>query len=378
MRKVLIICGSRGDYGFIKPVINEIKSRKDITYKTLLTNMHLLPKFGNSFREFEKDDIEINYKIYNTLDGYTNVTMAKSLGIYILQLPEILEDYKPDIVLISGDRGEHLMSAIACSHMNIPVAHIQAGEVSGNVDGNIRHSITKLAHIHFCSNTDAYDRVKKLGEEEFRIFNTGAPQLDEIFRMDFPTNHIRKKLSIPEGDICLIINHSITEESDESGEQMKTLIDSMKLFDYIKVLIMPNSDAGSLEVRKIISGLEEKDGYFIYYNLNRNDFIAIMKECKFIIGNSSCGLIEAPVFKKPTINIGRRQMNRLQTKNVINCEYDTSQIVDSIKKLDSDMFKKDLESVKSVYGDGNSSGKIVDILENIQLGKKLTDKKITY
>jgi len=223
MKNILIIAGSRGDYGFIKPIIKEIE-KQQLNYKTLVTNMHLLPKFGNSIEEFKKDNITIDYKIYNTFDGYNNITMTKSLGIFLLQIPEILSECKPDIVLISGDRGEHLMAAIACSHMNIPIAHIQAGELSGNVDGNIRHAITKLSHIHFCANEDAYERVKKLGEEEFRIFNVGAPQLDELFIDDFPTKDVLTKLKINNNkEICLIINHSITEESDISDKQTKIL-----------------------------------------------------------------------------------------------------------------------------------------------------------
>lgn len=376
MRKILIIAGSRGDYGFIKPVIKEIKNQ-GLNYKTVITNMHLLPKFGNSVDEFEKDKISVDYKIYNTFDGYNNITMVKSLGIFLIQIPEILEEYNPDIVLISGDRGEHLMTSIACSHMNIPVAHIQAGEVSGNVDGNVRHAITKLSNIHFCSNRDAFERVRKLGEEDFRIFNVGASQLDELFDTEFPTKNILTKLNIQKDkDICLIIHHSTTDESGVSDKQTKILFDSLKNFDLIKVVIMPNSDAGSLKIRKVIE--EEKSKIYVYYNLPRQDFIALLKECKFMIGNSSCGIIEAPIFKKPVLNLGKRQNKRLQTENVINCEYDTEKIVSAIKYLYSSIFLDKLKNIKSIYGEGNSSEKIVKILKEIKLDNTLMSKNITY
>ena len=148
-RKILVVSGTRAEYGYVRPLLKLIEGDSEVESETLVTNMHLLEKFGKSVTEFAKDNIEVTYKIYNTLDGYNNTTMVKSLGVYLLQLPEILEKSKPDIVLISGDRGEQLMTAIAASHLNIPVAHIQAGENSGNIDGSVRHAITKISHIHF-------------------------------------------------------------------------------------------------------------------------------------------------------------------------------------------------------------------------------------
>ena len=379
MRKILIIAGSRGDYGFIKPIIEKIKQNDNLSYETLVTNMHLISKFGNSIDEFKEDDITVDYKIYNTLDGYNNITMAKSLGIFLLQIPEILEKSKPDIILLSGDRGEQLMSAIAGSHMNIPVAHIQAGEKSGNIDGHIRHSITKLSHIHLCSNQDAYDRVKNLGEEEFRIFNTGAPQLDELFNSEFIIENILDILKIPRNkDIFLIINHSISEESEESEEQMKILLDSVDTFESLKIIIMPNSDAGNLKIRKVIES-EKKKNYYIFYNLDRKKFLSIMNLSKIIIGNSSCGLIESPVFKKPAVNIGRRQIGRFSGKNVINVEnYEKEGIIDAIKLCLSKEFSEKIKNIESVYGDGKSSDRIVNILTKIKLNTKLLNKNITY
>ena len=241
MRKILFIAGARGEYGYIRPIIKEIKKDDTIDYEVLVTNMHLLEKFGKSVEHFKKDNIEIHHKIYNTLDGYNNTTMAKSLGIFLLQIPEILEKSNPDIVLVSGDRGEQLMATIAACHMNRPVVHIQAGEKSGNIDGQVRHSITKLAHIHLCSNKDAYNRVINLGEEKFRVFNTGAPLVDELIDDNFIIRNIRCKLNINNNkDIFLIVNHSISEESDKSGEQMEILLDSIEKYDVNKIFIMPN------------------------------------------------------------------------------------------------------------------------------------------
>tara|TARA_R110002051_G_scaffold325814_3_gene431629 strand:- start:2376 stop:3551 length:1176 start_codon:yes stop_codon:yes gene_type:complete len=385
-RKILIISGTRAEYGYVRPLLKLIENDPEVESETLVTNMHLLDKFGKSVREFEKDGIEVTYKIHNTLDGYTNATMVKSLGVYLLQLPEILEKSKPDIVLISGDRGEQLMSAIAASHLNIPVAHIQAGEKSGNIDGSVRHAITKISHIHFCANQDAYERVIKLGEDEFRVFNLGAPLIDEIVAPDFYIKDIRRKLNLREDKkIFLIVNHSITEESEEAGEQMKAVIDAVEDMDAEMILIMPNSDAGSAAIRKTLTtygsdnlNKSKFDRFRIFYNLSRIEYISVMREAAVMIGNSSSGILEAPSFKLPVVNVGRRQKGRLQGKNVINCEYDKDSIIKAVNEADSQSFRSSLENLVNPYGDGRSSQKILNALKTIPLNKKLTQKEIAY
>ena len=178
MKKIMFITGSRGEWGYIRPILRLIQSRSDVRSILVVTNMHLLPAYGNSFREIEKDGFSIDYKVNMSLDGYNHFTQAKSLGIFLTSLPDIIENERPDWVVLAGDRGEQLMGAIAASYTYTPVAHIQAGELSGNIDGMTRHAIGKLAHMHFAANKDAQERLLKLGEEEFRIFNVGAPQID--------------------------------------------------------------------------------------------------------------------------------------------------------------------------------------------------------
>lgn len=388
MKKILFIAGSRGEYGYIRPIINKIKNNNNLEYEVLITNMHLLSKFGTTKNDFIKDDININYEIYNTLDGYNNITMVKSLSIFLLQIPEILEKSKPDFVLISGDRGEQFMSAIAASHMNIPVIHIQAGEKSGNIDGIVRHSITKLAHIHLCSNQDAYERVIKLGEEKFRVFNTGAPLIDELIDPNFILSNIREILKIDKNkDIFLIINHSISEESDKSGEQMNEILEAVNRFDnVIKIFIMPNSDAGSLKIREKLSEIGSNnldnnrfDNNIIFYNLSRIYYINLLRISSVMIGNSSSGIMEAPTFKLPVINIGRRQHGRYQSQNVINIEkYDKNLIYNGIKKAYTNTFKETLQNIKNPYGTTFVTDKIINIIENISISPNLLNKNITY
>ena len=387
MSKILFIAGSRGEYGYIRPIIKEIIKDDNLEYEILVTNMHLLEKFGKTMNNFKKDGFTIDHKIYNTLDGYNNITMVKSLGIFLLQIPEILEKSNPDFILIAGDRGEQLMAAIAGAHMNIPVIHIQAGEKSGNIDGQVRHSITKLAHIHLCSNQDAYDRVINLGEEKFRVFNVGAPLIDELLDPNFRVSNIRETLNINNNkDIFLIVNHSISEESEKAGVQMKIILDSLEIFDVNKVFIMPNSDAGSLEIRKQLAlkgnkNLDKKSykNNYVFYNLDRKVYISLLRESKIMIGNSSSGIMEAPTFQLPVINIGRRQIGRLQTKNIINVpQYKIKNIQEAIKKGISPQFKNSLKNIRNPYGESAVSKNIIDILKNIDINKKLLNKEITY
>jgi GDP/UDP-N,N'-diacetylbacillosamine 2-epimerase (hydrolysing) len=381
MLNILIITGSRGEYGYIRPIIKYINTLKDVNYKTVITNMHLCSKFGDTINEFHKDKITTDYKIYNTLDSYNNSTMAKSLGIFLMQIPEIILASQCNMILISGDRGEQLMSAIAASHLNIPVAHIQAGEKSGNIDGQIRHSITKISHLHFCSNIDAYNRVINLGEERFRIFNTGAPLIDELIDPNFYLDDIEGELNIPKNkDIMLIVNHPISEESDKADEQMNAIFCAIEKYDnFSKIIIMPNSDSGSLKTRQIIHNNSKKNNHYIFFNLTRKLYISIMRKAKLMIGNSSSGIMEAPTFKLPVVNIGRRQIGRFRGKNVIDVnEYNIEKIKSSIDDALSDKFRKSLINTSNPYGDSSASKKIVDTLRNIKIDNNLLNKNITY
>src|SRR3989344_510900 len=179
-RKIAIITGTRAEFSYYHPIIEEIQRRPNLDYGIIATNTHVLDSFGSTINQIKKDRFKIEAAIHNTLDGYNPVTMTKSLSIFMLQLPELLEKMRADIVLVAGDRGEQLIGAIVGAHLYLPVAHIQAGELSGNIDGVTRHAITKFAHIHFASNKDAAVRLIRMGEEKKRVHLVGAPQLDKL------------------------------------------------------------------------------------------------------------------------------------------------------------------------------------------------------
>ncbi|MFL2496232.1 MAG: UDP-N-acetylglucosamine 2-epimerase, partial [Porticoccaceae bacterium] len=212
MRKILFITGSRGEYGYIRPILRLIESNSCLDYEIVATNMHLLPEFGLSYKLFSNDNFKLKYKTLNTLAGYTPSSMMKSLSLFGLSVIDIIEQEKPDIILLAGDRGEQFIGAMAGAHLGIPVAHIQAGEVSGNIDGMTRHAIARYAHIHFAANEDAVKRLERSGEQLERIFNVGAPQLDEFVNGKVTSSDkIKEKFKIDVSKPCiLLVQHPVT------------------------------------------------------------------------------------------------------------------------------------------------------------------------
>lgn len=380
MKKIMILTGSRGEWGYIRPLLKLIESRDDVEYRLVVTNMHLLPAYGNSYKEIENDGFKIHYKIHMYLEGDTHYTMAKSLGICLTSLPDILENEKPDWLLLAGDRGEQLMGAIAASYTYTPVAHIQAGEVSGNIDGMARHAIGKLVHLHFASNEDAKNRLIKLGEQPFRVFNVGAPQLDELVEAKYtPLKELENNfaLDLSKG-FLLAVMHPVTEESSKAGEQAEIFINSLNDIAMPKILILPNNDTGSNDIKNAINKYK-KGNYHIFANLKREDYLGFLKYCSAIVGNSSSGLLEAPTFRTPAVNIGNRQFMRFRGNNVIDVSWDKVAIVDAIKKATSSEFKHYLTlNVDNPYGDGHSSERILDLLLNTDIDDKLLVKHLTY
>lgn len=380
-RKILVITGSRGEYGYIRPVLKLIKNSDKLETETLVTNMHLIPEFGNSVQEFEKDGIPVDYKVYMALSGYTNVTMLKSLGVFLLSLSDILENRPPDIILLAGDRGEQLIAAMAGAHMNIPVAHIQAGEVSGNIDGLSRHAIARFTHIHFAPNDDAARRLIKSGEEDFRVFNVGAPQLDEFVEGRIASKEeIIDKFSLdPEKKLILVVQHPVTEQADMAELQMAETMKALSYFpEYQIVIIYPNNDAGSVAIQNCIRN-NRHINIKVERNVSREMYGGLLDTASVLVGNSSSGIIEAPSFCLPAVNIGRRQEGRLRGDNVIDIgEHDASLIKDAIDEALSEEFAEKIKGSTNPHGDGHSSERIVNILEKIPIDEKLLYKKITF
>jgi len=375
--KILFVTGSRGEWGYIKPII-KLCIKKSIDYDICATNMLLLPNFGNLVEEIKEEGFRVSDEIFMALDGYNHYSTSKSLGIFLSSFSDVVKRLKPTWILLAGDRGEQLMASICGSYTYTPVAHIQAGERSGNIDGLSRHAIGKFVHTHFAANFDAYNRLISLGEEKFRVHNVGAPQLDEIYQ-----NQISSKKQLEKNynfsfnkNYLLSVLHPVTEELKDVEKQVEILLKSLKKIHLNKLWVCPNNDAGNFLIKDKI--LENRDDQtFIFENLTRKDFLGFLKFSSCIVGNSSAGLLEAPSFKKPAINIGRRQNLRLRGKNVLDCNFTEDGITKSIKIGLSETFNKRLKNIKNPYGNGRSAEKILKILQNTKINDKLLIKTLT-
>ncbi len=379
MRTIAVITGSRGEWGYIRPVLRLIEKEPSLDYRIIATNMHLLPAFGMSVHEIEKDGFHVDERIFMTFDGYTAATMTKSLACFLMELPTALQRIKPDFILLAGDRGEQLMGAIAGLHMGIPVAHIQAGELSGNVDGIVRHAITKLAHIHFAANEQFAERVRRLGEHDFRIFVTGAPLVDELTAGLVTTEtDLRLRYRLKENErLILTVQHPLTEEESQAGDQVSETINALTEINWPTIFVYPNGDAGSELIRSRLVKLK-RPHIRLFRNLPRQDYLGLMKMADVVVGNSSSGIMEAPSFGKPAVNIGRRQNGRPQALNVVNAGNCKDEIVTAVRVATSPEFVAKARLASNPYGDGTASGKIVKVLKEIEINARLLNKEMAY
>ena len=376
--RILFVNGSRGEWGYIRPIIN-LCNERGIDYDICATNMLLLPGYGSLIDEIKADGYRVSDEIYMSLEGSNHFSMAKSLGIFLMSFVDTLKRLEPDWILLAGDRGEQLVASIASAFTYIPMAHIQAGERSGNIDGVSRHAIGRFAHIHFSANEDAEQRLLRMGEEPFRVHHVGAPQLDEMVNEVLPSREaLSKRYSFDASrPYLLVVQHPVTEELSSASDQIDVLTKDLAAIDMPKVWILPNNDAGSHIIRRGLAQARTADTY-VFENLTRCDYLAFMAYCGCMVGNSSSGLLEAPTYKIAAVNIGRRQVDRVQGVNVINAPIVPEAISAAIRKALSDGFQTPLSNCENPYGDGQSSGRILDVLQSMPVNDRLLVKKIVY
>ena len=380
-RKIAVVTTTRALYGYDRRIMRLIDESDDLQLQTVVTGAHLLKEYGLSVREVEQDGFEIAARVDMVVGGDTPTAFAKSLGVCIQSMTQVFEMLTPDIVLISGDRGEILATAVTAAYMNIPVAHIQSGDLSGHIDGSARHAITKLSHIHFPSCDDSAERVKKLGEELWRIFMVGSPQLDDVVRGHrLSSSEVGDRLNLDMAQpTAIVIQHPILSEIDQARDQMIETMEAVKELAIQSVVIYPNVDTAGQEIVKVIDEYGGLPFVKVCKNLEREVFLGLAGCASVLVGNSSAGILEAPSFKLAAVNVGNRQRDRMQASNVINVPHDRRQISDAIRKaLNDEGFNKTLSQCVSPYGDGHSSERIVKVLSEISLDQKILDKRMTY
>lgn len=380
-RRIGVITGTRATYGYSRRLMKMIDASPRSELVLIVTGMHLLKEYGYSVGEIERDGLPIAARVDMAVGGDTGAAWAKSLGVEIQGMAQAFDMLKPEILLVSGDRGEMLAATLAAAYMNIPVAHLQSGDVSGHIDGSARHAITKLCHVHFPACEDSAKRVERLGEEKWRIFNVGAPQLDEVVQgKKFTQKELEKKLSISLNQpTLLVIQHPVLIEIAQARQQMRETMEAVKELGYQALVIYPNVDAGGEEIIRVIKEYESLPFVHTFRNIDRIVFLSLLEHVGLLIGNSSCGILEAPSFKLPAINIGERQRGRMRACNVIDVGYSKKEILIAVKTVLTDKkFKKKLATCTNPYGDGDSSKRILKILEEIDITPALLDKQITY
>ena len=366
-QQIIFLTGTRADYGKIKPLLKILKGDPNYEVKIVVTGMHLLAKYGSTVFEIEKDALAEIILLPNQINEQA---MEISLSKTIEALSMFFDQNRCDLFVIHGDRVEALAGAVVGSIRNIPVAHIEGGEVSGTIDGMLRHSISKLSHIHFVANQSAEERLIQLGELKQNIYVIGSPDIDAMLDTNMPEfTEVQRKYTIPFEKYGILIFHPVTTEITNIREQIRNLVRATKLSGFNFVVIKPNNDNGSQVIQDELAELDDHAKYIHLPSMRFEYFLRLMKSADFMLGNSSAGVREAPYFGIPTINIGTRQRNRVRNPMVIDVNYEE----DSIRKaIDQSVT---LERVKTQeFGSGNSAVKFKEILDTKKFWSINTDK----
>jgi UDP-hydrolysing UDP-N-acetyl-D-glucosamine 2-epimerase len=336
--KICVVTGTRAEYGLLYPVIKAISEDEDLHLQLIATGMHLSHEFGLTFKEIEKDGFNIDKKIEILLSSDSPIGTIKSMGLGLIGFADAYSELKPDLLVVLGDRFEILAACQAAFISKIPIAHIGGGDTTeGAFDESIRHSITKMSHLHFVTNEKAYKRVVQLGEKKENVYNVGSPGIDIILNTKvLSKENLEKALNLKFRKKNLLITyHPETLDSIPSRENVKELLSALDNLGEKVGLIFTKSNADP-EGREIIKLMEKfvknHSNAYIYHSLGQRMYLSVMAHVDAVMGNSSSGLYEAPSFKKPTVNIGERQKGRLMASSVINCAPKRDEILEAIKK----------------------------------------------
>lgn len=375
-RKICVVTGSRAEYGLLYTLMKEIEKDNDLQLQLVVTGMHLSPEFGLTYQEIEKDGFTINYKIEMLLSTDTSIGVAKSIGVGIIGFADAFEQLKPDVLILLGDRYEIFAAAQAALVAKIPIAHIAGGDITeGSFDEAIRHSITKMSHLHFVTNEDSKKIVKQLGEDPSRIFNVGSPGIDRIMSLKLLDRKKLEKLldfTFLEKNL-LITFHPVTLDYQHSTQQFKELLEALhSLGPNVGLMFTkPNADPEGQGIIKLLDNfIAIHSNAVVYTSLGQLIYFSLIAEVDAVVGNSSSGVYEVPSFKKPTVNIGDRQEGRILASSVINCAPEKYEIEKAINQA----FIKDCSDVVNPYGNGKSSIEILNVIKSINNYNSLLKK----
>jgi UDP-hydrolysing UDP-N-acetyl-D-glucosamine 2-epimerase len=377
-RTIAVVTSSRADYSHLYWPLHDLARHEDVDLKVIVLGAHLSPQFGETVKEIEKDGFPIAARLECLLSSDTDVGMAKTLGVAVLSLADLLGQMRPDLLLLIADRYEMLAPAAVALTLRIPIAHIEGGEISeGAIDDAVRNALTKMSHIHFTSTEAARARVIAMGEEPWRVHRAGAPSLDHLRRSRLLGIHeLEQQLALDlQRPTAVVAYHPVTIMRDTTQEADSVFaalreVDAQILFCY------PNADAGSHALlERTRAFLSTRSDARVFVNLDSVTYWSLLGQVALLIGNSSSGIMEAASFALPVVNVGFRQKGRERARNVLDAEPETKAILAKIGEARSLEFRQALTGMSNPYGDGHASEKIVQVLTTVPLSEELLVKR---
>jgi UDP-hydrolysing UDP-N-acetyl-D-glucosamine 2-epimerase len=369
-RTIAVVTSSRADYSHLYWPLKDLAAHPDVDLKLIVLAAHLSPEFGCTVQEIERDGFAIAARIECLLSSDSDVGMAKTLGLAVLGLTDVLAQMRPDLMLLIADRYEMLAPASVALTLRIPVAHIEGGEVSeGAIDDAVRNALTKMAHLHFTSTHAARERVIRMGEEPWRVLRAGAPSLDHVRRSTLLTREqLQTSLQIElKPKLTVVAYHPVTLLPDTTSEA-HALFASLEQMPGQIIFCYPNADAGSHSLmQRAHSFCQARNDAHVFVNLSPDTYWSLLREATLLLGNSSSGIMEAASFVLPVVNIGLRQYGRERARNVLDAPPSVESILEQIAFAESAVFQKSIQGMENPYGDGHASERIVDVLTTVPL-----------
>lgn len=380
LKKIAVLTATRAEFSLLKPIIVKLKKEKCFDVKILVTGMHLSSEFGNTYQEIIDSGIKIDKKIEILLSSDSPSSISKSMGLATIGFAEYFSEEQFDGLIVLGDRYETLAVCIAAMNARIPIIHMYGGETTeGVIDEAIRHSITKMSHIHFVSNEIYKRRVIQLGENPHNVFNVGAIGIENVLNVPLMSkNDLASSINFNiDCDFAIITFHPVTLEYMSAKKQFSELLKALdSIMDMKYIFTKSNSDSNGRIINQMIDEYVNTNINSISFDsLGSIRYLSAIKFCSMVIGNSSSGLIEVPSFKKPTVNIGDRQKGRITPASVINCNPNSNEIIEAIHLARSNTFADSIRDLVNPYGDGDTSDKIVSILKDRLIDNKINIKK---
>ncbi len=379
-RRICVWNGKRGGFGALAPTMEAITAHPGLELQLVVTDQHLYDRFGRTV-----DEVAARFPVAAAIEmeqaGDSNEDRARAVGRCLERSVDVLAKLRPDVLLVIGDRGEVFAGCITAHNMRIAIAHAQGGDLSGSLDEPVRHAITKLAHLHFPSTPASASRIIAMGEQPWRVHTVGDTHLDQVFLGQVtPAESLRQSYDLAAGEpFVLVLQHSDSSEPENSMAQMTETVAAVEAQGLRRLYVYPCSDQGFEGIIEVIEQRRSSPGASVHRNIPAADFIGLQKMAACLVGNSSAGLIEAPYFGLPAVNVGQRQRDRERCANVIDVAYRRVDIRAAIDQaLGDEAFRQRLGTIQPPFGDGRAYQRITEVLAGLEIDDRLLLKQMTY